>query len=94
MNSLTLPAPDLLLLLAALLVAVDDCALRVAAGPVDCVVVRVLVEGRVVVTRVPALVVLDVPVPDRFEGILENVVSLVGVTRFLSSSLLVLPDDL
>ena len=97
----TLPAPDLLLLLAAaLLVVVDACALRAVAGPVVAVerdpAPVPAVEGRDEVTREAALLVLDIPVPDRFAAadVLENVVNLVGVERFLSSSLLVLPDDL
>ena len=96
-NTLSLPAPDLLLLLAALLVVVAVCALRVVARP--DVVERApapVVEGRDVVTREAALLVLDIPVPDRLAAadVLENVVNLVGVERFLSSSLLVLPEDL
>ena len=97
----TLPAPDLLLLLAAaLLDVVDVCALRAVAEPVAVerapAPVTPAVEGREDVTRETALPVLDVPVPDRFAAadVLENVVSLVGVARFLSSSLLVLPEDL
>ena len=99
-NVLTLPAPDLLLLLAAaLLVVVDACALRAVAGPVaverDPAPVPA-VEGREEVAREAALLVLDIPVPDRLAAadVLENVVNLVGVERFLSSSLLVLPEDL
>lgn len=97
---MVITAPDLLLLLAAaLLVVVDVCALRAVAGPdaVDRDPAPVpAVDGRDEVTREAPLPVLDVPVPDRFEAadVLENVVSLVGVERFLSSSLLVLPDDL
>ena len=95
MNVLILPVPDLLLLVAAVLVLVEGCALRVAAGPAEVVVREAVVEGRVVVTRVAALLALDIPVPERFTAdVLENVVILVGVALFLSSSLLVLPDDL
>ena len=65
-------------------------------GPLEGVVVReVVVEGRVVVTRVVELLALDIPAPERFDADApEYPIILVGVARFLSSSLLVLPDDL